>query len=363
MGFRYKDDVIATIEGHQIAGAGPQDEIAWEYGSFSSWVQAFPSTDRARFASDGLRRTINVLREPGINFLDYLVPNYIYDRWGNGRPAAVYGTHFDAYTPPVALGGSGDKVLRLLPSAFSSSKGLVSELPFRVASGQTYRMTLRWACDSTSATTPAIEVSALEVENDLGPGPLSGQIPRTTSQFASANVLQYDSVVFAAGAESSFFTILIDTDPADTRTYYLDELLIEPIGGFEHRTSNNGQSIANAGAVVNFEDTSSSSSDFTYSAGTFTCVRPGDYTITGVVHYANLADQVSYGCFIRVNGANANVTQLAQSGTSVVGATCTATRRLARGDTVAIFAYQLAGVAETLHTDGAYNYVTIKRID
>lgn len=264
------------------------------------------------------------------------------------------------YSTDAAFTKSGDKclVVRNIVSPTADDQLDLISAPFPVTAGQSYRISVRWTSDLAGTF---MECGIRELDKDKAAIGLDS----ITAGIVTPGTMQWDSGVVTMGATTTFGVLDLLKFPTDpVWNYYIDEIRVDPIGGLVHRTSDNGQSIPVLGAVITFEDAgATSNSDVTYSAGTFTVVRPGDYAISASLLFGALADQVRYGIFITAGGRDYWGGQQTQSGANFGGSTVSATCRLERGDTITVSAWHLAAGAEALHTDGDFNYVTIKRID
>lgn len=285
------------------------------------------------------------------------------DEFGRGATVASDGNIW--YSEASALVVSGDKTLVFRNVASPTPDSFIYRVgaPFKLSEDRTYRVTVRWTSD-TAARDIGLTISKLDRTKTFD------SATGLTATIVTPNTFQYDSFVFTASGTANICHGLVyvfkDTSVSSNWSLYIDEILIEPVGGLVHRTTDAAQAITSglSGELIAFEDAGASSdTDVTYSAGTFTVVRPGDYNISAMCLFQALADGVRYGIFVIAGGIGYSGGLHTMGGANTGGTSTSVTCRLARGDTIGIYAIHVAGADEALIADGQYNWVTIKRID
>ena len=354
MGYNSPDAFVYLLEGGDVVVDSSGNPV--QVATRGPWTSAWPDSIKLRFASEGISQLIRTTQmDPsGVNYVDFMRPVYA-DR-------ITFPDHFKEATG-ATLTQSGARALHIRNVSAATDIDLRGPV-FRVTAGQTYRFSIHWK--STTATASQLSAGIDSYDQDFT---YVGGAFFTPVLAGTNGAWQWDSIVWTCESTARFGVARVLDQPGTDSELYIDEILIEPVGGLVRRTTNAGQSIeTGAGEIVVFEDatTTNDTSDVTYSAGTFTVVRPGDYNISAAIAFNDLADTIRCIVVIRRNAtqiAGGNLAVASTGTTTASGSAVSITERFARGDTLDVFVQHSAAGTETLVADGLYNWVTIKRVD
>ena len=353
MGYNSPDAFVYLLEGGDVVVDSSGNPV--QVATRGPWTSAWPDSIKLRFASEGISQLIRTTQmDPsGVNYVDFMRPVYA-DR-------ITFPDHFKEATG-ATLTQSGSRALHIRNVSAPTDIDLRGPV-FRVTTGQTYRFSIHWK--STTATASQLSAGIDSYDQDFA---YVGGAFFTPVLAGTNGAWQWDSIVWTCESTARFGVARVLDQPGTDSELYIDEILIEPVGGLLALNTNAGQSIAdNADTTVVFEDAGQAADgEITHAAGVLTCVRPGDYQVSAVITFNDLADAIPHQVSVYRNGAAVHRSGFhftETAGTVSAGVSVSSCLRLARGDTVEIKAYHDSATAETLRADGTYNWVTIKRVD
>jgi len=350
VGYDSKERWIQILQAGDLVISGLTGEPI-SLGQVGPWSSGFSDTVRANFAAEGLANVIkNTLSDPQKNHVDFLRPVY---------PTIKSPDHF-IETGVAATFQSGSRALHIKNVTAPTDRDFRGPL-LRIPANRTYRLTARWKSSGSDASLITFGLDEYDADFATTAGNFTGLLTGTGGSW------QFDGIVFTTHADTRFGVVRLNRPGTTARgDIYVDEILLEPIGGLVRRHTDAGQSIATTtNTTVAFEDTSEANdtSHVTYSAGIFTCVRPGDYDIMTTITFNAIGSGVAYSVAVFKNGAVVvrGGTDEGSASPSRAGASVSVNLRLSRGDTIEIKAYHEHGSNRSLISERERNWVVIKR--
>lgn len=355
MGFNNTEHWIYLLESGDVVVTSAGGGLPVKSDGPGPWAEAWPDATQRLKASHGVAQMVrNTLRDPGgVNYVDFLRPIY------KGVLFGPYDQFY--YAEGAANTQSGNRSLHIRDVTAVTDRDARGPV-FRLHAGQSYRFSVKWKSSTAHASLITFGVDQFKGDFSFATGAFTGLLTGTNGSW------QWDSFVFTADSTARFGTARVNMPWTVTRgDIYIDEILIEPIGGLVHRTTIAGQTIAtDTETAIEFEnEITGAGTEISVTAGgaLFAVLRPGDYQICANLLFAALTDATRYGIKIAAAGQNYWGGHYVVGGANFGGAHVSAVCRLARQDTITIRAYQLSGSNKVLHLDGSFNYVTIKRLD
>src|SRR3990167_6158109 len=143
MGFYDENELIRRLEGGHVQGAQGLEPFEQAGGE---WAKAFGSKDKARLASVAIANFVDRTQfDPQKNWVDLMRP------FSDGGVISEVGADKDVwFTKGNTDVLSGDRALRLKSSGINPNQ--VGSPYFRVASGRTYKITVRWKAETLGHT-------------------------------------------------------------------------------------------------------------------------------------------------------------------------------------------------------------------